>query len=160
MNKAVFLDRDGVIITERGDYNYLPADINLVHGIEESLLELQKKGYIFIVITNQGGIARGLYDHSRVHEIHNDLKSHFESRKIIIQEFYYCPHHPTSSACICRKPESLMLEKALARFDIDVTQSWFIGDNERDIEAGKKAGVKTLLIPSNADLRDYLDQLS
>ncbi len=160
MNKAIFLDRDGVLITERGDYNYLPADIILVHGIVESLQELQKKGYIFIVITNQGGIARELYDHARVHEIHDQLKYHFESEKIIIQEFYYCPHHPVVSACICRKPDSLMLEKALARFNIHAEKSWFIGDNDRDIEAGKKAGVQTLLIPSNADLREYLDQIN
>jgi len=159
MNKAIFLDRDGVIITERGDYNYLPADISLVHGISEALQELQKKGYIFIVITNQGGIARELYGHDRVHEIHDELKAHFESENVDITEFYYCPHHPNSSACICRKPDSLMLEKALARFDIDASASWFIGDNDRDIEAGKKAGIRTLLIPSNADLREYLSEI-
>ena len=156
MNKAIFLDRDGVIITERGDYNYLPADITLVHGIAESLKELAKKGFIFIVITNQGGIARGLFTHERVDEIHADLKSFFEKNNIEIKEFYYCPHHPTSSNCICRKPDSQMLEKAIARFDIDASQSWFIGDTDRDIESGKKAGVKTLLIPANADLREWI----
>src|SRR6185437_5420897 len=139
MQKAIFLDRDGVIITERGDYNYLPADIVLVHGIAETLRILEKKGFIFIVITNQGGIARGIFTHERVEEIHAGLKAHFEKAHIDIKEFYYCPHHPSASACICRKPDSLMLEKAMARFDIDPSQSWFIGDTDRDIEAGKKA---------------------
>ncbi len=156
MNKAIFLDRDGVIITERGDYNYLPADITMVHRIAESLRELAKKGYIFIVITNQGGIARGLFTHERVEEIHAGLKGYFAKENIDIKEFYYCPHHPTTSACICRKPDSLMLEKAIARFDIDASQSWFIGDTDRDIEAGKKAGVQTLLISANADLRQCI----
>ena len=159
MQKAIFLDRDGVIITERGDYNYLPADINLVHGIAEALRELAKKGYIFIVITNQGGIARGLFTHERVEEIHAGLKVFFEKENIEILEFYYCPHHPSTSACICRKPASLMLERAIARFDIDAKQSWFIGDTDRDIEAGEKAGVQTLLIPANADLREWIGEI-
>jgi D-glycero-D-manno-heptose 1,7-bisphosphate phosphatase len=156
MIKAIFLDRDGIIIKERGDYNYKPADIDIVEGITESLQELRKSGYIFIVITNQSGIAKGLYSHNRVKEIHKQLKAFFAMENIKIIDFYYCPHHPNSSVCICRKPDSLMLEKALARYNINPEESWFIGDNERDIDAGKKAGVKTLLVPSNADLRDHI----
>jgi D-glycero-D-manno-heptose 1,7-bisphosphate phosphatase len=159
MNKAILLDRDGVIITERGDYNYLEKDITIVKGIAAALRELSKQGYMFIVITNQGGIARGLYSHERVNEIHEQVRLHFESEKVTITDFYYCPHHPSVSACLCRKPDSLMLEKAMARYDIDPVQSWFIGDAERDIEAGIKAGLKTLLIPSNADLGEYLEMI-
>jgi len=159
MNKAIFLDRDGVIIMERGDYNYLEQDITIVEGIAAALRELSKKGYIFIVITNQGGIGRGLYSHERVNEIHKQIRIYFESEKVTITDFYYCPHHPSVSACLCRKPDSLMLEKAMARYHIDPSQAWFIGDTERDIEAGLKAGVKTLLIPSNAVLGEYLGMI-
>lgn len=159
MNKAIFLDRDGIIIKERGDYNYKESDIDIVDGIAEALRELTKHGYIFIVITNQGGIGKGLYTHARVREIHKQLKEFFSMENIKIADFYYCPHHPQSSACICRKPDSLLLEKAIARYDLDPENSWFIGDNERDEEAGKKAGVKTLLVPSNADLREYLKEI-
>jgi D-glycero-D-manno-heptose 1,7-bisphosphate phosphatase len=91
-----------------------------------------------------------------VKEIHKDLKAFFASHGVPIPEWYYCPHHPLSSECICRKPDSLMLEKAIARHDIDATASYFIGDNERDVLAGEKAGVQTVLIESNADLREYL----
>lgn len=157
MNKAIFLDRDGVIIKERGDYNYRDDDIVFVDGIAAALHRLEVQGFIFIVITNQGGIARALYSHDRVNEIHEQIRSYFEKEKISIIDFYYCPHHPSVSACICRKPDSELLEKALARYDIDPAQSWFIGDTERDMEAGKKAGVKTLLIPSNADLGEWVD---
>src|ERR1022692_1613206 len=145
MNKAIFLDRDGVILLERGDYNYLDEDIIFVPGIAASLKELGKRGYIFIVITNQGGIARGLYSHERVNEIHEQIRRHLEFEKVTVTDFYYCPHHPSVSACLCRKPDSLMLEKAMARYDIDPSQSWFIGDNERDEESGIKAGLRTLL---------------
>ena len=156
MTKAIFLDRDGIIIKERGDYNYKANDIEIVDGISEALRELGKHKFIFIVITNQGGIGKGLYTHARVREIHKQLKDFFAMENIKITDFYYCPHHPQSSACLCRKPDSLLLEKAMARYDIDPVESWFIGDSERDEEAGKKAGVKTLVIPSNSDLREWV----
>lgn len=156
MNKAIFLDRDGVLIRERGDYNYKDEHIEIVEGAPEALFELQKKGYLFIVITNQGGIGKGLYTHKRVKEIHAQLKSFFSSYRVIIRDFFYCPHHPLNSLCICRKPDSQLLEKAIAIYNIDPKLSYFVGDNERDILAGEKARVRPVLIPSNADLREYL----
>lgn len=156
MYPAIFLDRDGILIHERGGYNFREEDIEMVEGIAEALQELKKRGYIFIVITNQGGIGKKLYTHNRVKEIHLDLKEFFAGYGVNILEFYYCPHHPESSSCLCRKPDSLMLEKAIARHHINAAASYFIGDNDRDIEAGKKAGVETVLVPSNADLREYL----
>jgi D-glycero-D-manno-heptose 1,7-bisphosphate phosphatase len=159
MIKAVFLDRDGILIRERGDYNYKSSDIDMVEGIAEALRELSKYGFIFIVITNQGGIGKGLYTHGRVKEIHRQLKAFFAMENIRITDFFYCPHHPQSSACLCRKPDSLMLEKAMALYNIDPSKSWFIGDNERDELAGKKAGLRTLLVPSNVDLREHIGEL-
>jgi D-glycero-D-manno-heptose 1,7-bisphosphate phosphatase len=160
MQKAIFLDRDGIIIRERGDYNYKDEDIEVVEGIAEALQAMKQKGYVFIVITNQGGIAKRLYSHSRLKEIHGRIKEFLSSFGVRIIDFYYCPHHPSLSECLCRKPDSLMLERAMAKHSIEKEDSWFIGDNERDIEAGKKAGVKTLLIPSNADLRNFIDQIN
>lgn len=158
-NKAIFLDRDGILIKELGNYCYRDEDIEIVEGVVEALQELKKKGYIFIVITNQGGIARGLYSHKRLNEIHADLREFFASFGIKILEFYYCPHHPETSNCLCRKPDSLMLEKAIAKYKVNPDLSYFIGDNIRDIEAGAKARVKTLLVESNADLREHLYQI-
>jgi D-glycero-D-manno-heptose 1,7-bisphosphate phosphatase len=160
LSKAIFLDRDGVIIRERGDYSFKPDHIELVGGIAEALMELKKKGFIFIVITNQGGIEKGMYSHRRLKAIHKDLKEFFAGFGIRILEFYYCPHHPDFSNCICRKPDSQMLEKAIARYNIDPARSWFIGDTERDIIAGKKAGVNTLLIEANSDLRGYVKDIT
>src|ERR1043166_7610519 len=117
--KAIFLDRDGILIKEKGGYNFLPEDIIFLEGAAEALAELQKAGYIFIVVTNQGGIARGLYTHRRLNEIHVEIGTYFVSRGVRILDFFYCPHHPDSSLCLCRKPDSLMLEKAAARYNID-----------------------------------------
>ena len=160
MTKAVFLDRDGIIIRERGDYNYKDEHIEIVEGIVEALQALAAKGYIFIVITNQSGISKRIYSHARVKEIHARLKSFFSQCGVAIKDFYYCPHHPSVSNCICRKPDSQMLEKAMARYQVSREESWFIGDNDRDEEAGKKAGLNTILIPSNANLLDYIGQIA
>jgi len=160
MNRAVFLDRDGILIRETGEYNYLDESIELVDGIEEALVELKKMGFIFIVITNQGGIGKGLYTHERVIEIHQRLSDHFSEKGIRIEEFFFCPHHPLTSECLCRKPDSLMLEKAMALYDLKAENCWFIGDNERDKEAGEKVKIPSLLVPSNADLREYLNYLT
>jgi D-glycero-D-manno-heptose 1,7-bisphosphate phosphatase len=155
-NKAVFLDRDGVLITERGEYNYLPEHLDIVEGTVEALSLLQSKGYLLIVITNQGGIAKGMYTHAQVNRMHGEIRDFYKSFGVRLAGFYYCPHHSRHGLCICRKPDSLMLEKAIAANDIDAAQSWFIGDNARDVDAGHKAGVRTILIPSNADLRDFI----
>src|SRR5947207_2404122 len=114
MNKAIFLDRDGVINKERGDYNYLLEDF-ILNDIAEPLLEFQKRGYLLIVISNQSGIGKGLYTHEQVDYLHLHLQRVLKNKGITLTEIYYCPHHPTTSNCLCRKPDSLLLEKAIAR---------------------------------------------
>lgn len=158
--KAIFLDRDGVINHERGDYVWLPDDLLINEGVAETLTELKGRGYIFIIITNQSGIGKGIYTHQDVNEVHTLIKEHFADYGIRFADIYYCPHHPTVSQCLCRKPGSLMVEKAIARFNIDPAQSYFIGDRERDVEAAQGAGVNAILIPSDADLRDYLSLIN
>jgi D-glycero-D-manno-heptose 1,7-bisphosphate phosphatase len=158
MNKAIFLDRDGIINTERG-YTHRLEDFIILPDLMESLQFLQKKGYLFIIVTNQSGIAKELYTQENVEEIHAYLLKEFKKNNIVISEIYYCIHHPDVSRCICRKPDSLFVEKALARFEIDPAQSYFIGDKDRDVEAAAKGGVKGILVPSNTSLKTILNQI-
>src|ERR1035437_1374201 len=159
MNKAVFIDRDGVINIERGEYTYLLYDFVLTDGLIDALKSFIVKGYLLIVITNQGGIAKNIYSIYDVENIHNFLKTTLEKEGIKLTEIYYCPHHPDFGNCLCRKPGSLMLEKAIARFDIDASKSYFIGDNDRDVEAGKAAGVNTIKIEPNSGLLGRINQI-
>ena len=158
MKKAVFLDRDGVINVERG-YTHRLEDFVILPDLIEVLQLLQNNGYLLIVVSNQSGIAKGLYKQSDVETIHQFMLNEFTKSGIRLSEIYYCVHHPDVSRCICRKPDSLFIEKALARFDIDAKQSYFIGDKERDVEAGEKAGVKGILIEANISLKTILDQI-
>jgi D-glycero-D-manno-heptose 1,7-bisphosphate phosphatase len=152
MNKAVFLDRDGVLNRERGDYTWLPEDFEINEGVAEALKLFSDKGYLLIVITNQGGIARGLYTEGHVEQLNERLSQYCRERGVELTEIYYCPHHPDYGKCLCRKPGSLLLEKAIARFRIDPAQSYFVGDSERDCIAGAAAGVTTIKTEANSNL--------
>ena len=155
-NKAIFLDRDGVIITERGEYNYKSVHISFPEGIVEALQYLSKKGYLLIVISNQSGIAKGLYNHRDTKEIHKVIKEFLASYGVKITDFFYCPHHPSQGKCICRKPDTLLIEKALAIYHIDPSKSYLIGDMVRDAEAAVKAGLTPVKINPNDNLTGYL----
>lgn len=156
MKKAVFLDRDGVVNRERGDYTWLLEDFVLNEGVIEAMLDFQKRGYLLFIISNQGGVGKGMYTIPDVEFLHHNLRRTLANSGVEITEIYFCPHHPATSNCICRKPDSLLLEKATARFGIDPQQSYFIGDAERDEEAGKKAGVQTIRVESNTSLLNIL----
>jgi D-glycero-D-manno-heptose 1,7-bisphosphate phosphatase len=152
MNKAVFLDRDGVINRERNDYTFRIEDFEILPDVFEALKLLQKAGYLLIIISNQSGIGRGLFKIEDTEKMHAYMLGKLEEYSIRIEEIYYCVHHPETGSCLCRKPESLHVEKALARFTIDPALSYFIGDKERDTIAGEKVGVKGILIESNSSL--------
>ena len=158
MNKAIFLDRDGVINKEIG-YVYRVEDFVITDDILPSLKKLQSAGFIFIIITNQSGIAKELYTHDDVKKVHAHLLKIMQENSISISEIYYCCHHPDVEPCICRKPDSGMVEKAMARFDIDPSQSFFIGDKERDIQAAEKAGVKGILIESDSPVGGIAEKI-
>ena len=151
--KAVFLDRDGVINRDILDYTWRVRDFVFLDGIFDACRNFQEKGYLLIVITNQGGIAKGLYSHNDVKALHDLMTQKFSENGIVITEVYYCPHHDISGKCLCRKPGSLMVEKAIARFNIDPALSFFIGDRDRDTKAGEGAGVRGILVDVNDDLR-------
>jgi D-glycero-D-manno-heptose 1,7-bisphosphate phosphatase len=158
MNKAIFLDRDGVINVERG-YTHRLEDFVILPDVMEVLQQWQKQNFLLIVITNQSGIAKGLYSQENVECIHAFLMEEFKKHRIHISEIYYCMHHPDVCNCICRKPNSLFVEKGLARFNIDPKQSYFIGDKDRDIEAAQKGGVEGILIPSNTSLKTVVNRI-
>ena len=155
-SKAIFLDRDGVINYEHGDYTYLLEDFKINEGVIEALEEFYKRGYMLIVISNQSGVAKGIYTKLQVEFLNAQFERKLQSRGIKLTEFYFCPHHPSVSRCLCRKPESGMLEKAVARFNIDPKQSYFIGDAVRDKEAGDKAGINTIMIQPNSSLKNII----
>jgi D-glycero-D-manno-heptose 1,7-bisphosphate phosphatase len=159
-NKIVFLDRDGVLNREIGDYVCKKEDFELLPDVIPSLLNLKTKGYQFVIVTNQGGIAKGLYTHETIAEIHQKMLDAFTKAGIEILEIYYSPDHPEyNGKSLSRKPESILLEKAVYRFKASTEDSVFIGDNIRDIQAGESAGIRSILIESNSGLEQVIAQL-
>lgn len=140
---CVFLDRDGVLNVERGDYTYLLEDFDVIPGVPEALQLLKDNGFLLVVITNQGGIAKGLYTKSEVFACHEKLQAACGN---LIDALYYSPSHPSVTESLSRKPDSLMLEKAIAKFGIDIERSWFVGDRKRDLQAAAKVGVNAILV--------------
>ncbi|TND08439.1 MAG: histidinol-phosphate phosphatase family protein [Bacteroidetes bacterium] len=151
MNKAVFLDRDGVINRERG-YVHRVADFELLPDVARMLRIFRERGFLLIVVTNQTGIGKGYYKQKDVESVHGHMIRLLAAEQVHLDEIYYCIHHPDSGRCICRKPSPLFVEKALARFNIDPAGSYFIGDKEHDVLAGEAAGVKGILIRSDTSL--------
>lgn len=160
MKKAVFLDRDGVINFEPGHYTCSAQEFKINDGLGESVKLLKDAGYLVIVISNQGGIAKGLYSEEDVLEMHLKFCDYLAEYDTKIDDFYFCPHHDKISKCLCRKPQSLMFEKAIAVYDIDPSMSFMIGDSKRDIEAAEKCGIKALLIKSNQNILSLCQKIS
>lgn len=143
-NKAIFLDRDGVINRDV-PYCSCPEDFELLPGVIEGILLLNKNGFKVVVVTNQSGVSRGYFTENMLAKIHEKMQHEFAIHGAHIDAIYYCPHHPDDN-CTCRKPSASMLFKAASHFNIDLNQSYVIGDSAIDIEMGRKAGCKTFLI--------------
>src|SRR5690349_16205906 len=150
MKKAVFLDKDGTLIPDI-PYNVAPERITLEKGAED-LRKLADAGYRFVIISNQSGIARGYFSEKDMLPVQRKLESLLSVHQVYLDGFYYCPHHPEGKLaeyvkqCNCRKPMPGMIMQAATDLAINLEQSWMIGDILNDVEAGKKAGCKTLLI--------------
>ncbi len=141
--KAVFIDRDGVINNDEGHYYISKVkDFKLNNGIIEGLKLLQDAGYKLFVITNQGGVAKGEYTEDDVEIVHGHFLQLMFDNDIRITDIYYCPHHDSVASCDCRKPQPGMILQAIEEHQIDKSQSYLIGDSARDIEAGHAAGLK------------------
>jgi D-glycero-D-manno-heptose 1,7-bisphosphate phosphatase len=154
-NKAIFLDRDGVLNHEIHDYICRVEDFKILEYQIPPLKKLYDEGYMLIIITNQGGIAQKRYTEEILAEMHDRLKAQYASQGAIITHAYHCPHHPSvSEECNCRKPKSGMILEAIEAYHIDPTLSVMIGDKPRDVEAANGAGVKGILIEPNEPL-DY-----
>lgn len=150
--KALFLDRDGVINRERGEYTYKIVDFEILPSVLESLQLAQSKGYLLIIITNQGGIAKGIYTHQDVAKVHRYLEEELVKNGINLTDIFYSPHHQDYSKSLDRKPDTLMFEKAMALYNINPKHSFMIGDSQRDIIASEKVGVKGIKIEPNSSI--------
>jgi D-glycero-D-manno-heptose 1,7-bisphosphate phosphatase len=148
---ALFLDRDGTLV-HPGHYPSRPEDLHLYDGIGPELRVLQEAGFRLVVITNQAGIARGYFTEADLWRIHAHLTRELAFLGVHLDAIYYCPHHiegvipELAIRCDCRKPQPGMVLRAAADLDIDLHNSWFIGDILDDIEAGNRAGCRTILV--------------
>ncbi len=139
--KAIFLDRDGTLIEE---VNFLSRleDLRFFDYTNEAIRLLKESGFLIIVVTNQSGIGREIFAESAMHDIHEKIQSDLNKN---LDAFYFCPHLPTDG-CACRKPNLGMIKAACVNFDIDLENSWMIGDKAIDVETGFNAGIKTALV--------------
>jgi D-glycero-D-manno-heptose 1,7-bisphosphate phosphatase len=144
---AIFFDRDGVLNTDIG-YAYLPEHITWVDGAVDAIKLANEHGYLVFVVTNQSGVARGLYTEHDVQHLHVWMQQECIKRGAVIHGFAYCPHHPDEGqgvynvTCDCRKPAPGMLLSLAKSHAIDMSRSMMIGDKESDIQAAQAAGIK------------------
>ena len=157
---ALFLDRDGVINIEK-NYLHRIEDVEFVDGIFELCRHFQDLGYLIIVVTNQSGIARGMYSEKDFEILSAWMIEQFKKENIEITCIYHCPHHPDfSGECECRKPKPRMLLDAQHDYNIDMQKSLMIGDSERDIEAAITARVsQTVLLTQQSDIKTQADHV-
>lgn len=149
--KAVFLDRDGTIVVHE-HYLSSPEQLKLLLHASQGIRLFQEHGYLIIVITNQSGVARGFFDEERLTLIHTKLSGMLKDEGVIVDDWYYCPHHTEGVIehykvdCDCRKPKPGLILSAARKHHIDLAQSLMIGDAETDMLAGKNAGCTSILI--------------
>lgn len=173
--RAIFLDRDGTI----NEYVGFLRDINdfrLIEGVSDAIKRINQSGYLAIVVTNQPVIARGEVTVSQLDEIHNKMETLLGADGAYLDAIYYCPHHPHKGYegeiselkidCDCRKPKAGMLRRAAQEFNIDLSQSWMVGDGENDLLCGQNGGCKTALIGEDPradvcgkDLKDCIQKI-
>lgn len=149
--KAIFLDKDGTLVDDL-HYNADPRRIDLVSGAGPALRLLARLDYRFIVVSNQDGVAHGLFTEAEMDAVGNRLADLMFREQLSLDGFYYCPHHPEGKVeryalkCTCRKPLPGMLLQAAREHGIDLRSSWMIGDILHDVEAGNRAGCRTMLL--------------
>jgi D-glycero-D-manno-heptose 1,7-bisphosphate phosphatase len=159
--RAVFLDRDGVLIEDTG-YPDDPAAIALLPGVPEALSELRRAGWALVVVTNQSGIARGRFDLARLAEIHNRLLALLREEGVEPEALYFCPHHPEAEVaefrrdCDHRKPAAGMLQSAARELGLRLEECCLVGDKESDVQAAHAAGCRAVKIGGGPTAADAL----
>jgi len=159
--KAVFLDRDGVIIVDK-NYQYKTEDLEFIPGSPNAIKQLNDAAYKVILISNQSGVARGYFTEDDLKKFNKHLAEELEKRGAKLDAVYYCPHHKEgkieefAKECGCRKPKPGMLLKASQEHEIDLSSSWMVGNEPKDIEAGKAAGCKTISTGSEKGEADFI----
>lgn len=162
MNKAIFLDRDGTINEDR-HYVHLKSDFAFLPQAPEAIKLLRSKGYLVIVVSNQSGVARGLFSIDDVESLNGFMRSELQRHGAEIDGIYYCPHLPDGTVseyaqqCRCRKPGALLFERAISEYRINAEHSYAVGDKLRDLEPGKKLGMNTALISKEARTSNIVD---
>jgi D-glycero-D-manno-heptose 1,7-bisphosphate phosphatase len=151
--KAIFLDRDGVINIERGQFTYKIEDFEIIPGIIDVLSQLKEKDYKLIVVTNQSGISRQLYTREEMHACHDYFQMNSGH---IIDHFFYAPWHPDVSRSLGRKPGNIYFQRAVARYGLNNSHCWMVGDKERDLVPAKKLGMHTIMLSEqNSEFADF-----
>jgi D-glycero-D-manno-heptose 1,7-bisphosphate phosphatase len=154
VNKAAFLDRDGVINRKaptEDEYITSWEEMQILPGVAEAIALLNGAGFLVIVVTNQRGVAKGLITEDRLDSLHQRMCNELAREGSIIDDVYYCPHE-LEPPCDCRKPQPGMLLRAALTYDIDVSASWMIGDSDKDVEAGRRAGCRTIRVLRDNEL--------
>lgn len=158
--KLLLLDRDGVLNFDPGTYTFEPEKFDVLPGVLETFVALKNKTLKIAVITNQGGISKGIYTAKEVVKLHTNFNFYLKRNGArAVNKFYFCPHHNELENCLCRKPKSLMIERALADFGVDADEALFFGDSERDVVAGQRAGVKSVLLNKNGNLWEQIGDI-
>jgi D-glycero-D-manno-heptose 1,7-bisphosphate phosphatase len=156
LRAAVFLDKDGTLVVNE-PYSVAAERLRLAPGAAEALASLASLGYLLFVISNQSGVARGLFSEADLGPVEQRLRALAGEAGVPIAGFYYCPHHPAGTvpryavACSCRKPEPGMILRAAAEHGVDLAASWMIGDILDDVEAGRRAGCRSVLVDSDGE---------
>jgi histidinol-phosphate phosphatase family protein len=145
MNRVLFLDRDGVINEDREDYVKSWPEFTYIKGVKRALKTLKEAKIPVVIITNQSIIGRGMVPEAELKTIHENMKGRIKKGGGDILRIYYCPHHP-DDGCKCRKPRTGLLKQAAREWALDLKQCLFVGDSLKDLQAGRRAGCKTLLV--------------
>ena len=160
MKRAIFLDRDGVMIDNRDHYYIWKLDqVKFIDGVFDHLKKLSENGFQLFIVSNQGGISRRLYTKNDILTLHKELFRTLRKNQIEIADIAFCPHHPDQEKCLCRKPSSLMLDKLIAKHHIDREKSYMIGDSESDMEAARQAGIRGIRVTPNQNMGSFISFL-
>ena len=146
LRRAIFLDRDGTLNRDTG-YVHRKEDWQWLPGVPEALKRLRAGGYVLVVVSNQSGIARGMFDRDALNRLEEWVNADLAAKNAAIDAWYYCPHLPEiTGPCQCRKPEPGLVLQAARDLHIDLANSWMIGDRVRDVRAGLAAGCRSILL--------------